>query len=205
MKAIRLLDYMFSLAGLIALSPVFLLVALLVKLTSKGPIFYLQNRVGKDGKDFKVYKFRTMYTNADKKGLLTVGGKDNRVTGIGYYLRKFKLDELPQLLNVLAGDMSIVGPRPEVRRYVDLYTTEQRRVLSVRPGITDYASIAYRNENDLLATAQNPEEMYIQEILPRKIELNFNYINNRSIKTYFKIIIKTLSTSVNDNNYKQTN
>jgi lipopolysaccharide/colanic/teichoic acid biosynthesis glycosyltransferase len=205
MKAIRLLDYMFSLAGLIALSPVFLLVALLVKLTSKGPIFYLQNRVGKDGKDFKVYKFRTMYTNADKKGLLTVGGKDNRVTSIGYYLRKFKLDELPQLLNVLAGDMSIVGPRPEVRRYVDLYTTEQRRVLSVRPGITDYASIAYRNENDLLATAQNPEEMYIQEILPRKIELNFNYINNRSIKTYFKIIIKTLSTSVNDNNYKQTN
>jgi lipopolysaccharide/colanic/teichoic acid biosynthesis glycosyltransferase len=205
MKAIRLLDYMFSLAGLIALSPVFLLVALLVKLTSKGPIFYLQNRVGKDGKDFKVYKFRTMYTNADKKGLLTVGGKDNRVTSIGYYLRKFKLDELPQLLNVLAGDMSIVGPRPEVRRYVDLYTAEQRRVLSVRPGITDYASIAYRNENDLLAMAQNPEEMYIQEILPRKIELNFNYINNRSIKTYFKIIIKTLSTSVNDNNYKQTN
>jgi lipopolysaccharide/colanic/teichoic acid biosynthesis glycosyltransferase len=200
MKAIRPLDFVFSLTGLIVLSPLFLLVALLVKLTSKGPIFYLQNRVGKGGRDFRVYKFRTMYTDADKKGLLTVGGKDKRVTNVGYYLRRFKLDELPQLLNVLAGDMSIVGPRPEVRRYVDLYTTEQRKVLSVRPGITDYASIAYRNENDLLATAANPEEMYIREIMPKKIELNFNYINNRSIKTYFTIIIKTLSTSVNGNN-----
>jgi lipopolysaccharide/colanic/teichoic acid biosynthesis glycosyltransferase len=200
MKAIRPLDFVFSLTGLIVLSPLFLLVALLVKLTSKGPVFYLQNRVGKGGRDFRVYKFRTMYTDADKKGLLTVGGKDKRVTNVGYYLRRFKLDELPQLLNVLAGDMSIVGPRPEVRRYVDLYTTEQRKVLSVRPGITDYASIAYRNENDLLATAANPEEMYIREIMPKKIELNFNYINNRSIKTYFTIIIKTLSTSVNGNN-----
>jgi lipopolysaccharide/colanic/teichoic acid biosynthesis glycosyltransferase len=200
MKAIRPLDFVFSLTGLIVLSPLFLLVALLVKLTSKGPVFYLQNRVGKGGRDFRVYKFRTMYTDADKKGLLTVGGKDKRVTNVGYYLRRFKLDELPQLLNVLAGDMSIVGPRPEVRRYVDLYTTEQRKVLSVRPGITDYASIAYRNENDLLATAANPEEMYIREIMPKKIDLNFNYINNRSIKTYFTIIIKTLSTSVKGNN-----
>ena len=197
MKVIRLLDYVFSLTGLIVLSPVFLGVAALVKLTSKGPVFYLQNRVGKDGRDFKVYKFRTMYTDADKKGLLTVGGKDNRVTNVGYHLRKFKLDELPQLLNVLAGDMSIVGPRPEVRKYVEMYTTEQRKVLSVRPGITDYASIEYRNENDLLAMASNPEEMYIREIMPKKIELNFNYINNRSIKTYFKIIFKTVASSVN--------
>jgi lipopolysaccharide/colanic/teichoic acid biosynthesis glycosyltransferase len=196
MKAIRILDCAFSIIGLILLSPVFLVVALLIKLSSKGPVFYKQNRVGKNGEDFKVYKFRTMYTDADKKGLLTVGGKDNRVTTVGYYLRKFKLDELPQLLNVLAGDMSIVGPRPEVRKYVDLYTIEQRKVLSVRPGITDYASIAYRNENELLAMASDPEEMYVQEIMPRKIEMNFNYINNRSIKTYFAIILKTVATSV---------
>jgi lipopolysaccharide/colanic/teichoic acid biosynthesis glycosyltransferase len=198
MKVITLLDYVFSLIGLIILSPVFLLVALLVKLTSKGPVFFRQNRVGKDGRDFKVYKFRTMYTDADKKGLLTVGGKDKRVTSVGYYLRKFKLDELPQLLNVLAGDMSLVGPRPEVRKYVDLYTIEQRKVLSVRPGITDYASIEYRNENDLLATATNPEEMYVEDIMPKKIALNFNYINNRSVKTYFEIIFKTVATSVSD-------
>jgi lipopolysaccharide/colanic/teichoic acid biosynthesis glycosyltransferase len=198
MKVITLLDYVFSLIGLIILSPVFLLVALLVKVTSKGPVFFRQNRVGKDGRDFKVYKFRTMYTDADKKGLLTVGGKDKRVTSVGYYLRKFKLDELPQLLNVLAGDMSLVGPRPEVRKYVDLYTIEQRKVLSVRPGITDYASIEYRNENDLLATATNPEEMYVEDIMPKKIALNFNYINNRSVKTYFEIIFKTVATSVSD-------
>jgi lipopolysaccharide/colanic/teichoic acid biosynthesis glycosyltransferase len=198
MKVITLLDYVFSLIGLIILSPVFLLVALLVKVTSKGPVFFRQNRVGKDGRDFKVYKFRTMYTDADKKGLLTVGGKDKRVTSVGYYLRKFKLDELPQLLNVLAGDMSLVGPRPEVRKYVDLYTIEQRKVLSVRPGITDYASIEYRNENDLLATATNPEEMYIEDIMPKKIALNFNYINNRSVRAYFEIIFKTVATSVSD-------
>jgi lipopolysaccharide/colanic/teichoic acid biosynthesis glycosyltransferase len=198
MKVITLLDYVFSLIGLIILSPVFLLVALLVKVTSKGPVFFRQNRVGKDGRDFKVYKFRTMYTDADKKGLLTVGGKDKRVTSVGYYLRKFKLDELPQLLNVLGGDMSLVGPRPEVRKYVDLYTIEQRKVLSVRPGITDYASIEYRNENDLLATATNPEEMYIEDIMPKKIALNFNYINNRSVRAYFEIIFKTVATSVSD-------
>jgi len=193
---IRLLDLFFSIVGLMILSPVFIIVALLIKLTSKGPVFYLQNRVGKAGKDFKVYKFRSMYTDADKKGLLTVGGKDNRITKVGFYLRKYKLDELPQLLNVLKGDMSIVGPRPEVRKYVDLYSAEQRKVLSVRPGITDYASIAYRNENDLLAMAPNPEKMYVQEIMPKKIELNFNYINNRSIVEYFKIIFQTIVTSV---------
>ncbi|MDB5248689.1 MAG: wcfS [Segetibacter sp.] len=196
MDVIRSLDFFFSLVGLIILSPILLLVALIIKLTSRGPVFFKQNRVGKDGKDFKVYKFRSMYIDADKKGFLTVGGKDNRITSVGYYLRKFKLDELPQLINVLKGEMSIVGPRPELRRYVDMYSEEQRKALKVLPGITDYASIEYRNENDLLASSNNPEEFYVKEILPRKIELNFMYINNRSLKEYFKIILKTVGTSV---------
>jgi lipopolysaccharide/colanic/teichoic acid biosynthesis glycosyltransferase len=196
MDLIRCLDFLFSLVGLIILSPVFLLVALLVKLTSKGPVFFKQTRVGKDGKDFKVYKFRSMYVDADKRGLLTVGGKDNRVTATGYYLRKFKIDELPQLINVIKGEMSLVGPRPEVRRYVDMYSEHQLRALKVLPGITDYASIEYRNENELLAMAKNPEEFYVKEIMPKKIELNFKYIDNRSIPQYFKIITKTVVTSI---------
>lgn len=196
MDVIRCLDFLFSLVGLIILSPIFLIAALVIKLTSNGPVFFKQSRVGKDGKDFKVYKFRSMHVNADKRGLLTVGGKDNRVTAIGYYLRKFKLDELPQLINVLKGEMSIVGPRPEVRKYVELYSPQQLRALKVLPGITDYASIEYRNENDLLALANNPEEFYVKEIMPRKIELNFKYIDNRSIPEYFKIITKTVVTSV---------
>lgn len=196
MDVIRFFDFVFSLAGLIILSPVFVLVSLIIKLTSKGPVFFKQNRVGKDGKDFKVFKFRTMHSDADKRGLLTVGGKDIRVTGIGYYLRRFKVDELPQLINVLKGEMSMVGPRPEVRKYVEMYSKEQLRALKVLPGITDYASIEYRNENDLLALAQNPEEFYIKEIMPKKIELNFKYINNRSIQEYFKIITKTIFTSL---------
>lgn len=195
MDAIRALDITLSLIGLIILSPVILIIALLIKLTSKGPTFFRQSRVGKNGSDFKVIKFRTMFTDADKIGLLTVGGRDKRITRLGYYLRKYKLDELPQLVNVLLGEMSLVGPRPEVRRYVDLYSTDQKRALKVRPGITDYASIAFRNENELLATAQNPEEFYIKEILPKKIELNFKYINNRNIKQYFLIIWKTVVTS----------
>ncbi len=196
MDVIRSLDIVFSLAGLILLSPVLLLIALLIKLTSKGPVFFKQGRVGKDGKDFKVYKFRSMTIDADKKGLLTVGGKDIRVTSAGYYLRKFKLDELPQLINVLKGEMSLVGPRPEVRRYVDMYSAEQLKALKVLPGITDYASIAYRNENDLLALVPNPEEFYVKEIMPKKIELNFRYIDNRSVSEYFKIITKTVLASV---------
>ncbi|HEX8277950.1 MAG TPA: sugar transferase [Segetibacter sp.] len=196
---IRWFDVMLSLTGLIILLPVLLLVALVVKITSKGAVFYKQSRVGKDGIDFKVYKFRSMFLNADKKGLLTVGGKDNRVTGAGFYLRKFKLDELPQLINVLKGEMSIVGPRPEVRRYVDMYSENQKRALIVRPGITDYASIAYRNENELLASAINPEDFYINEVLPRKIELNFKYINNQDIREYLKIILQTLAVSVTGN------
>jgi lipopolysaccharide/colanic/teichoic acid biosynthesis glycosyltransferase len=196
MNIIRCFDLVFSLVGLILLLPFFILVALLIKLNSEGPVFFLQCRVGKDGQDFSVYKFRTMCMHADRKGLLTVGGNDNRVTKAGYYLRKYKIDELPQLINVLKGEMSMVGPRPEVRRYVDMYTSEQLRALHVLPGITDYASIAYRNENELLAHAQDPEAFYIKEIMPKKIELNFKYINNRSVLEYFKIIAKTLITSL---------
>jgi lipopolysaccharide/colanic/teichoic acid biosynthesis glycosyltransferase len=193
---IRILDCTFSIVCLLIISPFLLLIAMAVKLTSKGPVFYKQVRVGKGGDDFKLYKFRTMQVDADKKGLLTVGGRDNRITSVGYYLRKFKLDELPQVLNVLKGDMSLVGPRPEVRRYVDLYDLEQRKVLNVLPGITDYASIAYRNENELLAAASNPEEFYVTDIMPRKIELNYRFITNRSIAEYFHIIFKTVLVSV---------
>lgn len=196
MDKIRLFDVFFSLIGLVILLPVFIVIALCIKLTSKGPVLYRQIRVGKNGKDFQLYKFRSMRTDADKKGLLTVGGKDNRITKIGYVLRKFKLDELPQLLNVLKGEMSLVGPRPEVRKYVDHYSPEQRKVLNVAPGITDLASIIYRNENELLASVSNPEEFYIKEIMPHKIELNYSYINNRTLRHYFAIIGKTLLTSL---------
>jgi lipopolysaccharide/colanic/teichoic acid biosynthesis glycosyltransferase len=156
------------------------------------PLFYLQKRVGKNGEDFKLFKFRTMQINADKKGLLTVGGRDPRVTKIGYYLRKYKLDELPQLFNVLFGTMSLVGPRPEVRKYVDLYTKEQQQVLSVKPGITDFASLEYFRENDLLAKSDNPEQTYIDEIMPSKLMLNDKYIKQQSILLDFKIIMKTI-------------
>jgi lipopolysaccharide/colanic/teichoic acid biosynthesis glycosyltransferase len=156
------------------------------------PIFYLQERVGKDGKFFLLYKFRTMHLNADKKGLLTVGGRDPRVTKIGYYLRKYKLDELPQLFNVFFGSMSLVGPRPEVRKYVELYNNEQRNVLSVKPGITDYASLEFINENEILAQSSNPEQTYIHEVMPAKLELNSKYIKQQSFIIDIKIIIKTI-------------
>lgn len=171
--------------------PFFILVSLLIKLNSSGPLIYKQSRVGIHNIDFYVFKFRTMYVNSDKLGLLTVGGRDSRITSVGYYLRKFKLDELPQLFNVLIGDMSIVGPRPEVRKYVDLYTSEQQKVLSVRPGITDWASIIYRDENVILEKSENPEYDYIHLILPDKIKYNFIYIENKSLKEYFKIIFNT--------------
>lgn len=193
---IRILDILFSLLGLIVLAPVLVLLACIIRASSRGPVFYMQKRVGKNGKDFRLFKFRSMHVNADQKGLLTVGGKDSRITKVGYFLRKYKLDELPQLFNVLAGDMSVVGPRPEVRKYVDLYNDEQRKVLNVLPGITDYASIAFRNENELLGRSPNPEQLYITEILPKKIELNFSYINDRSMKKYFTIIFQTIVSSV---------
>jgi len=189
---IRLFDIFFSTVGLIILSPLFLILAIWIRFDSSGPVFYIQIRVGKDDKDFKLFKFRSMVTNADKKGLITVGGRDPRVTRSGYFIRKYKLDELPQLINVFKGDMSLVGPRPEVRRYVDMYDEEQKKVLTVKPGITDYASIEYIDENEILGKADNPERVYIEKIMPEKIGYNMKYIQNRSVKEYFKIIFLTL-------------
>ncbi|MGP8217135.1 MAG: sugar transferase [Bacteroidia bacterium] len=189
----RLFDIIAALLGIIILSPFLLVIALLVVFDSRGPILYLQVRIGRDMKEFKLFKFRTMYSDSDKKGLLTVGMRDNRITRAGYYLRKYKLDELPQLFNVLIGDMSIVGPRPEVPRYVALYNDEQKKALSIRPGITDYASIEYSNENEILAKSPNPEETYINEIMPAKLKLNLRYIDEMGLATDVKIIFSTLA------------
>lgn len=189
----RVLDFLCSLVVLVLLLPVWLVVALLIVLESRGGVFYVQKRVGKDNRDFNLYKFRTMRPDSDSKGLLTVGARDSRITRVGYFLRKYKIDEFPQLLNILKGDMSIVGPRPEVRKYVDLYTPEQMRVLSVRPGLTDYASIRYVNENEVLAASDDPERTYIEEVMPAKLALNLQYIDNQSLKEDFKLIFKTFS------------
>lgn len=188
----RLFDILFSFFGLLILSPFFVIIWLIIVLTSRGTGFYTQNRVGKDGVDFSLYKFRSMRKDADKGSLITVGGRDPRITKIGYFIRKFKIDELPQLFNVLKGDMSLVGPRPEVRKYVDLYTDEQKKVLSIRPGITDYASIEYVDENEILGKSDNPDEVYVSQIMPDKIKLNMKYIENKSVKEYFKIIFLTV-------------
>ncbi|HVA99278.1 MAG TPA: sugar transferase [Bacteroidia bacterium] len=187
----RLFDIVFSLFGIILLVPIFLLIAVFIIFDSKGKIVYKQVRVGKNGKDFFVFKFRTMISNAEKKGLLTVGAKDSRITRVGFFLRKYKLDELPQLANVLIGDMSFVGPRPEVRKYVNMYNEEQLQVLSVRPGITDYASIQFANENELLGKVSNPEEVYVNEVMPEKLLLNLKYIREKNFFKDVKIIFKT--------------
>lgn len=188
----RLFDITASFFGILILSPLLIFIGLWVGLSSKGGVFYKQIRVGKNNKDFKLYKFRSMRVNSDKQGLLTVGSKDSRITKAGYFIRKYKIDELPQLFNVLKGDMSFVGPRPEVRRYVDLYSEEQMKVLSVRPGITDPASIKYRNENDILSSASNPEQYYIQHIMPDKLKINIDYINTRTFIKDIKIIFQTI-------------
>jgi lipopolysaccharide/colanic/teichoic acid biosynthesis glycosyltransferase len=188
----RFFDIAFSAVGIILLFPLFIVLSLFILLDSKGGVFYRQVRVGKDGKDFKLLKFRSMAVGSDKKGLLTVGCNDSRITRSGFYLRKFKLDELPQLINVLKGEMSLVGPRPEVRKYVNLYNPEQLKVLKVRPGITDYASIEYADENELLSNAENPEEFYIQEVMPAKLQLNKKYIDQHNLMTDLKIIFKTI-------------
>lgn len=188
---IRFFDVLFSSLGLLILSPILVVISFIIKFTSKGPILYKQSRVGILSTDFLVWKFRTMKVDADKSGLLTVGGKDSRITSIGYFLRKYKLDELPQLFNVLFGSMSLVGPRPEVRKYVDYYTAQQKKVLNVKPGITDWASIKYRDENVILEKSINPEHDYIHVIMPDKIQYNLIYIQNRSVKEYFKIIFNT--------------
>ena len=190
---IRILDFVFSFLGLIILSPFFFLIALLVKFSSSGPILYKQSRIGLRGAEFNVFKFRSMRQNSDKLGLITIGGRDPRVTSVGYFLRKYKLDELPQLINVLIGDMSLVGPRPEVKKYVDLYTQEQRKVLSIRPGITDWASIYYRDENEILGKSTDPEKDYIEKVMPDKLNYNLSYIQNYGVVEYFKIIFSTLS------------
>ena len=191
-KVIRFFDFVLSLVGLVILAPIFIVLAVWIKIDSMGPVFYKQIRVGQNGKDFGLFKFRSMVVDADKKGLITVGGRDPRITRSGYFIRKYKLDELPQLINVLVGDMSLVGPRPEVRKYVELYDDEQNKVLSVKPGITDYASIEYMDENEILGKSTDPEKIYIEEIMPEKIKYNMKYIKNRSLIEYFKIIFLTV-------------
>ena len=185
-------DIFFSFLGLFILLPLFLILAVCISLDSRGGILYRQIRVGRHGKDFLLLKFRTMKTGADSKGLLTIGGKDPRVTRSGYFLRKYKLDELPQLFNVLKGDMSLVGPRPEVRKYVSRYTPEQLQVLYVRPGITDYASIEYSNESELLSKAADPEKFYLEEIMPEKLRINLRYIKQQGVLHDLYIIWLTL-------------
>ena len=189
---IRFFDFILSLVGLVVLAPILIVLAIWIKIDSKGPVFYKQVRVGQNGIDFGLFKFRSMVVDADKKGLITVGGRDPRITRSGYFIRKYKLDELPQLINVLVGDMSLVGPRPEVRKYVDLYTDEQQKVLSVKPGITDYASIEYMDENEILGKSSDPEKTYIEEIMPEQIKYNMKYIQNKNVSEYFKIIFLTL-------------
>ena len=193
---IRFFDLIFSIMGLVILSPLFIVLYLLIRIESKGGGFYSQERIGKNGKPFKLYKFRSMRIGSDKKGLITIGEKDNRITKTGFILRKYKLDELPQLWNVFIGDMSLVGPRPEVKKYTDLYTEEQKQVLNVRPGITDWASIKYVDENKILGESKTPDEAYVNLIMPNKIKLNMVYIQNQTLGEYFKIIFTTFKEIV---------
>ncbi|NFG24802.1 sugar transferase [Clostridium botulinum] len=188
----RIFDFVCSTLGIIILSPIFILLSIMIKTGSDGPVFFKQIRVGKDGKDFEILKFRTMVVDAEKLGKQITVGNDNRITKIGSFLRKYKLDELPQLINVFKGDMSLVGPRPEVPRYVNMYNDEQRKVLEVKPGITDLASIRYKDENALLGKAENPEEFYINTIMPDKLALNLEYINKSNVFFDIYIIVKTI-------------
>ena len=187
----RIFDIVASGLGLLAFSPIFIILAIWIKLDSKGPIFYRQVRVGRHNKDFRIFKFRSMRVGSDKGSLVTIGGRDPRITRSGYFIRKFKFDELPQLINVFVGDMSLVGPRPEVRHYVDYWTEEQMHVLDVRPGITDPASIKFRNENELLEKAEDPEKYYIEVIMQEKIKLYLEYVEKTSFWYDIKLIFKT--------------
>lgn len=188
----RIFDIVCSGLGLIILSPFLLFVAIRIKMGSDGPVFFKQIRVGEKGREFKILKFRTMVVDAEKLGRQITVGNDSRITKIGAFLRKYKIDELPQLINVFKGDMSLVGPRPEVPRYVNMYTEEQRRVLDVKPGITDLASIRYRDENELLGQAENPDEFYINTIMPDKLALNMEYINKSNVFLDIYIILQTI-------------
>lgn len=188
----RLFDIVASGCGLLVLSPLFIVMAIWIKLDSTGPVFYRQARVGRDNKDFHIFKFRSMRVGADKQGLITVGGRDPRVTRSGYFIRKYKLDEFPQLINVFIADMSLVGPRPEVRKYVDMYTPEQMHVLDVRPGVTSLASIRYRNENELLEKAENPDQYYIDVIMQDKLAIDLEYVKEASFWYDIKLIFHSL-------------
>lgn len=188
----RVFDFLLSLFGIIILSPIFIIVSIAIKLDSKGSILFLQKRVGRYGKEFNIYKFRTMVTDAEKLGKQITVGKDNRITKVGAFLRKFKIDELPQLFNVVKGDMSLVGPRPEVPKYVALYNEEQKKVLDVRPGITDIASLRYKDENDILGKVDNPEEYYINVIMKDKLNLNLEYIEKGNVFFDIYLIFKTI-------------
>ena len=188
----RLFDIVSSGIGLLYLAPVFVVMAIWIKLDSRGPVFYRQTRVGRYGRDFRIFKFRSMRVGSDKGRQITVGERDPRITRSGYFIRRYKIDELPQLINVFLGDMSIVGPRPEVRKYVDLYSEEQRKVFQVRPGITDLASIKYRNENELLSQVDDPDTYYIDVIMPDKLAINLEYIRHQSFMGDIKIIFNTL-------------
>lgn len=188
----RLFDFVVSLIAIIILLPVFLLLALMIKSNSAGPVLYLQERVGKNGRLFRLWKFRTMHTDADKLQAITVGVRDPRITRVGVFLRKYKLDELPQLVNVLMGEMSFVGPRPELKKFVDLYAEEQKQVINVKPGITDLASIQFRNENEMLEGKADPINFYIREIMPVKLILNRKYIQEQSFWLDMRIIFRTI-------------
>lgn len=188
----RLFDFLVSFIGIIILSPILIIIAISIKIDSRGKVLFLQKRVGQHGKIFNIYKFRTMVTDAEKLGKQITVGKDKRITRVGSFLRKYKLDELPQLFNVLKGEMSFVGPRPEVPNYVRLYNEMEKKVLSVKPGITDFASIKYRNENEILGKVSNPEEYYINVIMKNKLELNLRYIDKNNIFLDIKIILETL-------------
>ena len=194
----RAFDIIASGLGLIVLSPLFLVLAIWIKLDSKGPVFYRQVRVGYKNKDFRIFKFRSMRVGSDKGSLVTIGGHDPRVTRSGYFIRKFKFDELPQLINVFLGDMSLVGPRPEVRHYVDYWTPEQMHVLDVRPGITDPASIKFRNENELMEQAEDPEKYYIEVIMQEKIKLYLEYVEKHSFLYDIGLIFKTFFVIVHE-------
>ncbi len=188
----RLFDIICSTLGLLAASPFFLPIALWIKLDSRGPVFFLQQRVGKNGQLFQIYKFRTMHRDAPKTRKEITTANDERITRAGRFLRKYKLDELPQLLNVIRGEMSLVGPRPEVPRYVALYTEEQKQVLTMAPGLTDEASIRFRNENELLGDVENAEKVYIEKLMPDKLSLNIQYMNEASMKKDLDIVMRTL-------------
>ncbi|MBR6175934.1 MAG: sugar transferase [Bacteroidales bacterium] len=193
----RIIDILLSFIVLVLGMPFYLIIGMLIALDTKGRVLYKQSRVGRNNMDFELYKFRTMCVDADQGSLITVGTHDARITRVGAFLRRFKIDEVPQFFNILKGEMSIVGPRPEVRKYVDMYTPEQMRVLSVRPGLTDYASIRYVNENEILAASSDPERTYIEDIMPDKLNLNLKYIDEQSFWTDVKIILQTIIAIIN--------